>query len=406
MSSTKLVIIDNDQTSRATLKNQLEHFDNIIIKGEFDNILEGCDFVLKEQPQIILIDISKDTNTALELINKISIQHKSGFVIAMAEENSTDLVIKAMRAGSREFLKRPIDPLELKQALEKSTKRIDDSSTNKKCEIFTIFSNKGGIGKTALATNLALNLANITGERVALVDLNLQLGDVTTFLDLNPSFDISYVASNLNRVDESFLLGTLEKYKNKNLYILADPPYLEQAEDISAEQISTLIEALKSHFSYVVIDTSSNFDGKTLSALDVSDQILLISMVNLPSIRNAQRCMDLFNRLGYSSEKIKLTINRYMPDDEIQTEDVEEVLNHPIFWKIPNNYFAMMSSINKGIPVTDLNPTSNVAQSFKELAAILSNTVIIKEKDDTIVKKQSFIDTVKNFFVKNKTAKN
>ncbi len=95
----------------------------------------------------------------------------------------------------------------------------------------------------------------------------MQLAILQLFWDINPSFDISYVIQNLSRIDETFLLSTLEKYKDTNLYILADPPYLEQAEDITAEQISTLFEVLKKTFSYIIVDTGSNFDGKRLLPL-------------------------------------------------------------------------------------------------------------------------------------------
>jgi len=253
---------------------------------------------------------------------------------------------------------------------------LGNLSDNNKCKIISTFSNKGGIGKTAIAVNLALELANVTKEKVALIDLNLQLGDVTTFLDLNPSFDISYVVNNINRVDESFLLSTLEQYKDTSLYVLADPPYLEQAEDITSDQIAKLFDVLKETFSYIVVDTGSSFDGKTITVLDNSDLILLVTIVNLPAIRNAQRCLELFERLGYSNEKVKIVLNRYMENEEIKTEDVEDVLNKKVYWKIPNNYFTIMSAINKGIPVSMVNDMSNIARSYRDLAGVLSDNIV------------------------------
>ena len=379
MSQIQLMIIDSDDESRQKIRQYLESDESVEVIGDFADAIEGYKAVLQEKPGIVLIDVSENTDLMLELVNKISIQLKHSLIFVMSYQTTADIVIKAMRAGAREFITKPVELSELDSAIKKSKNIISDDPDKEQCKVFTVFSNKGGIGKTSIATNLAVNLADVTGKKVALIDLNLQLGDVTTFLDINPSFDIAYVVTHLNRVDESFMLSTLEKYKNRNLYILADPPYLEQAEEITAEQISKVLEVLKSTFSYIIIDTSSSFDGKTLSALDISDAILLVSMVNLPSIRNTQRCLDLFSRLGYSSDKIKLIVNRYMPDDEIKVEDVEDVLKHPIFWKIPNNYFEIMSSINKGIPVSDMNPSANVSQCFRELAALLSNTVIIKE---------------------------
>ena len=210
---------------------------------------------------------------------------------------------------------------------------------------------------------------------MALVDLNFQFGDITTFLDLNPSYNISYVLENLEKMNSDLLLNTLEKYKNTSLYVLADPPVFKQAENISKAQISKLIHLLKNTFSYIVIDAESGFDGKTVTALDNSDLIFLVSIVNLPALRNCQRILDLFEKLGYDSDKTQIIVNRYMENDEITLDDVEKVLDKPVYWKIPNNYFTLMSAINKGVSVSEVNPESNVAVSYKELAMSVSDMV-------------------------------
>lgn len=370
------ILIDTEPKSLEVLELYLQELGYIQILGEFEDMVTGYNNILEHRPSIVIIDISKKSELALDIINKISINHKTCKIIVTSSEYSTDMVIKAMRAGAREFLNKPLIKESLFEAVNKLKDQVSGSgSDDKKCRVITTFSNKGGIGKTAIATNLALELANITKEKVALIDLNLQLGDITTFLDINPSFDISYVIQNLSRIDETFLLSTLEKYKDTSLYVLADPPYLEQAEDITAEQIATLFGVLKETFSYIVVDTSANFDGKTITALDQSDLILLIAIVNLPAIRNCQRCLELFERLGYEKEKTKIVLNRFMENEEIKVEDVEEVLEKKIYWKIPNNYFTIMSAINKGIPVGLINPDSNISQSYRELAAMLSDNI-------------------------------
>ena len=391
------VIIDTEAQSIEVLELYLKETGFIQVAGKFTDILSGYNFVLETRPAIILMDISHKTELALDIINKISTNHKTCKIIVTSSNYSTDTIIRAMRAGAREFLPKPIIKEELTVALNKIKEQITGlNNEENKCRVITTFSNKGGIGKTALATNLALELANITKEKVALIDLNLQLGDITTFLDINPSFDISYVIQNLSRIDETFLLSTLEKYKDTNLYVLADPPYLEQAEDISAEQLSTLFAVLKKTFSYIVIDTGSNFDGKTITALDNSDLILLITIVNLPAIRNCQRCLDLFGRLGYEKEKTKIVLNRYMENDEIKVEDVEDVLEQKVYWKIPNNYFTIMSAINKGIPVGMINAESNISQSYRELAAMLSDSIYKQNTIKKISRKPVF--NFKNLF--------
>lgn len=385
------VIIDTEPQSIELLKLYLKELDYINLTGEFEDIVAGYNAILEERPSIVIIDISKKCELALDIINKISINHKTCKIVVTSSNYSTDTIIKAMRAGAREFLPKPFIKDDLINSLNKLKEQVGGlHSDNKKCRVITTFSNKGGIGKTALATNLALELANMTKEKVALIDLNLQLGDITTFLDINPSFDISYVIQNLSRIDETFLLSTLEKYKETSLYVLADPPYLEQAEDITAEQISTLFDVLKQAFSYIVVDASANFDGKTITALDNSDLILLITIVNLPAIRNCQRCLDLFERLGYEKEKTKIILNRYMENDEIKVEDVEDVLGKKIYWKIPNNYFTIMSAINKGIPVGLINSDSNISQSYRELAAMLSDNIYKQDFGKKISRKSFF----------------
>src|SRR5574344_2241099 len=370
------LIIDTEQQSLELLFSFLKKTDITQVIGSYSDLVNGYNAVLELRPSIVIVDISQKTGLAIDIVSKIAVNHKTCKIIVTSDDYSADLVVKAMRAGARELLSKPIIESELNASLEKMRDSLSGAfSEENKCKVITAFSNKGGIGKTAIATNLALELANITKEKVALIDLNLQLGDITTFLDINPSFDISYVIQNLERIDETFLLSTLEKYKESSLYVLADPPYLEQAEEISAEQIATLFGVLKKTFSYIVIDTGANFDGKTITALDNSALILLITIVNLPAIRNCQRCLELFDRLGYEKDKTKIVLNRYMENDEIKVEEVEDVLGQKVYWKIPNNYFTIMSAINKGIPVSLVNPESNVSQSYRELAALLSDNV-------------------------------
>lgn len=281
-----------------------------------------------------------------------------------------------MRIGASDFLSLPLIKDEFFEVLNKHYLDMTGAKPKKsKCRVVTVYSNKGGVGKTSIATNLALELAKITKENVALIDLNFQLGDVTTFLDLKPSFNISYMLQNLDKINEDFLLSTLEKYKDTSLYVLADPPYFKQADNVSSKEITKLFDILRDTFSYVVVDTSGGFDSKAINALENSDLIFLVAIINLPALRNCQRCMELFDKLGLEDEKIQILINRYMENDEISAEEAEEVLGKNIYWKIPNNYFTMMSAINKGVPVSLINPDSNVALSYKHLALMVSDSV-------------------------------
>lgn len=384
------IIVDTEAQSLELLKLCLNELDYIQLTGEFGNLNDVCNKIMENRPNIAIIDVSKKTEQALEIINKLASETNCKILVT-SSNYSPELIIKIMRAGAKEFLQKPIIKTVLINALSNLKEQLIEKTTeNKKCRVITTFSNKGGIGKTSTAVNIALELANITKEKVALVDLNLQMGDITTFLDIRPAFDIAYVMQNLPKIDETFLLSTLEQYKDTNLYVLADPPYWEQAKDITAEQIKKLLAALKQTFSYIVLDTSANFDEKTITALDNSDLILLLTIVNLPAIRNCQRCLDLFDRLGYEKGKTKIILNRYMENEEIKIEDVEVALKRKVYWKIPNNYFTLISAINKGVPVGIVSSESNIAQSYRELAAMLSDDIYEQNFAQKISRTPSF----------------
>ena len=376
MEKVRVVILSNEFSTVEVLKVYCSEFDNL----ELENVVsckEAYDAIVNNgnHKSVLIVDLSECKNQNIDLISKVTKNNSSCKVLALCDTPSVNLIIEIMRAGAKEFLPIPIIKSEF---LEVFRKLLYESAVDKykgKCKIISVFSNKGGIGKTSLATNFALELSRITKENVALIDLNFQTGDITTFLDLKPSFNISYMLENLDKINETFLLSTLERYKRTNLYVLADPPYFKQADNIQPKQISKLLETLKDTFSYIVIDAEASFDGKNITALDNSDLILLVTVANLPALRNTQRCLELFAKLGYDRDKTRIVINRYIENDEIKEDDVEKVLSKSVYWKIPNNYFAIMSSINKGIPVNELNPTSNVAVCYKELAQDISDNL-------------------------------
>ena len=370
------VILSDSVQTKNVLSLYLDEFAKFNLFDAGSDLSEIFNALSSMQKSVFIVDISRDTKKYLDFISEVSSACPMCKIIAVSDSPSVELIVKVMRAGAKDFLSAPVIKTEFFEILNKIYNKLSDGLDNdSKSRVITVFSNKGGIGKTSIASNLALELAKITKENVALVDLNFQFGDITTFLDLKPSFNISYVLENLEKMNSDLLLNTLERYKNTSLYVLADPPVFKQAENITKSQISKLIQLLKNTFSYIVIDSESGFDSKTVTALDNSDLIFLVTIVNLPALRNCQRILDLFEKLGYDFDKTQIVVNRYMENDEITVEDVEKVLNKNVYWKIPNNYFTLIGAINKGVSVAEVNPESNVAVSYKELAMSVSDMV-------------------------------
>ena len=375
MSETKVIIMDRDETSRVILKDYLSEIEGVQLAAEFVEYDMTFDYAAKNEC-IAVIDISDNELKAIEVISELNKVNKSAKIVAISNKTSTETIIKTMRAGAKEFITKPITKTQFSDTVRELSNSPQTNSGDNSCKIISTFSNKGGIGKTSIAVNLAVEIAEMTKEKTALLDLNLQLGDVSTFLDLTPSFDVCYVVNNLANIDDTNITNALTRYKNTSLYVIADPINIEQSKEITAEQIKALIFELKKTFSYIIIDVGTNIDAKTTTALDMSDVILLTAIVNLPAVRNIQRCINLFKKLNYPQEKIKLVLNRYMENEEIKTSDIEEAVHGKVFWKIPNNYLTMMSAINKGVPVSAVSPDANISVNFRDFASKITDYLI------------------------------
>lgn len=366
--------------------NTIELFKKIVEElDKFSYLASSSDFTkaicaLKELDKgLVIVDISQYQEQGLNFVSKITAEIPKLKVLVVSDKPDVDLLIRAMRVGAHDFLALPLIKTDFIDVLQKIAGEIENKKSEKsKCRIISVYSNKGGVGKTSIASNLAYELAKITKENVALVDLNFQLGDVATFLDLKPSFNISYMLNNLDKIKDEFLLSTMEKYKDTSLYVLADSPYFKSTDKIPTQDITKLFNILRKTFSYVIVDTVGGFDDTAFTALRNSDLILFAAIVNLPSLRNCQRCLELFKNLDFDDNKIQILINRYMENDEIKAEQVEELLGRKIYWKIPNNYFTMMAAINKGVLAAEVNPDSNVALGYKNLALLISDSLYRK----------------------------
>ena len=373
MQNSTVFVLDKNENSREIIKSFIENLDFVNEVKLYDDFTRGYEDIKQSENPIVILDISEDFAGLDEIAGKLKLVTSK--IIITSVNYSTNTIIKALRLGAKEFLPKPVLREDLVRVLSMLAS-ISPENEVSQSKIITVYSNKGGIGKTTIAVNLAAELAKVTKDKVALVDLNLQLGDISTFLNLNPPFDVNYVIRRLIDKEENILIKGFEKYKDLSLYVLSDPSYIEQSESITTQQITTLFSALKKVFPYIVVDMSSSIDSISLKILDSSDWIMFTTIVNIPAIRNAQRCLNLFRSRKYPSNKIKIVINRYMENDEIKIEDIENTLGESVYWKIPNNYFTIMEAINKGVSISEVNAESNIGNSFRDFAAKVSDDII------------------------------
>ena len=365
------VIISPDEEFRDHIRELLEGSDQIEIRAELNNFYSSLDnWIFDEiksmEPDIIIVDLSPDKEQGILTIEKIIEISKRSHIFVSGDSTDADTILRSMRAGAKEFLSKPVESQTLFNAIERVSKVHAVISQDKKRygKLFTFFSAKGGTGSTVISTNFAVSLAEQTKKAVILVDLDLQLGEVSLFLGLKPAFNIVDIADNIHRMDTALLKGFVKKHAS-GLDVLAAPDSLEKVESVGASQVGQILQYLKNSYEYVVVDTSNSFDDQTVAALDQSSTIFLISNTDLPSLRNAQRCLSIFERMGYKKEKIRLLINRYQKSLEIRSKDIEETLNFPVYWFFPNDWPTIINSVNSGVPLSTVNH-SEIAGSFAQ----------------------------------------
>jgi pilus assembly protein CpaE len=202
------------------------------------------------------------------------------------------------------------------------------------------------------------------------VDLNLFSGDVASFLNMNPTYTLSSITSNVSRLDASFLMSVMTKHSS-GIYVLTEPVEVDETANITTEQINRVLAMLRTVFTYIIIDTGGSLMGCNSTTFESSDYILFNTVLSLPSLKNAKRYLTAMEKRGLRKEKIKLIVNRYLPRADIRVQDAEKVLDYKVFVTIPNDYNEVIASINKGLPVVNISPRSPVSISIAQLAELL-----------------------------------
>ena len=369
-----VVIIDSDIDSINTMLKYMKSMDSkVIVEGTATTFENGFELVHKKRPMVVIIEVSEKIDLSLERISQILSRFSQVSIFATSLDKSSDTILKVMRAGATEYLLRPVTEADLTYALQKVgrlwlTRPAPEDEAGR---IFTVFSPKGGVGVTTIAINLATDIFDATKKPTILVDLDLNSGDATTFLNMKPSYTISDVTLNISRLDKSFLQGVVAKH-DSGIYVLAEPQKVEEGVSISGADIKKVLSLLKSMFKYIIIDAETISD-RTTTALEMSDMILLLFFMSLPGIRNMQRYLRYFDKMGFGRDRVKLVANRYVKKSDIRVEDAEKALNYPIFWTVPNDYDTTMSCLNKGIPINMGASRSQLNSALNDLArAIIS----------------------------------
>lgn len=325
--------------------------------------------IIHLRPSAVVITLGgANSQQALKIIEKLSVECPQTAIISAAREASPDLILRSMRAGAREFLRLPITTDEFKTVLDSTAAFCagQKSAPKKKGRMIAVFSSKGGCGTSFIATNLAAALNAPT----VLVDLNLQAGDLPLFLGLDPKYSIADMVENRARMDDSLLSSYITPHTS-NLSFLAAPREADSADEIEPEHVFEALERLRESYEYVVLDPQHTFDSITLAALDQVDDIVLVLTLDIPAIRSAQRALEIFDRLGYQRKKVRIIVNRWSKQIDLDLQQVERFLKERVAGFVSSDYQMAVTSINLGQPLVQSDPSSKIAIEIKRITATI-----------------------------------
>lgn len=369
----RLAIVDPNDASREALKRTLLGMDRVWLEAECSRYEFFADVVAQTHPDIGLIALDANPDKGLDLVAHL--RQKSPECAILVSSGSTDasLILRAMRSGVREFLTHPLQLEDLVGALDRiSTNHfVGGKGRNRGCQMIALAGATGGVGTTSLAVNLSCILAAEEENSVALVDLDLSLGDADVFLDTIPDYSLVDVAQNVSRLDFNLLKRSLTKHSS-GVYLLPRPLQLEDVKLITPDDLQRVIGLLKATFTHLIVDCSKGYSAIDMVALQMADHVLLVTQLDLPCLRNIVRLMMSFDQIEGLKQKVKVVVNRMGLDHgQISMKKAEETIGAPVYWQLPNDYRTMVEVRNNGVPLVEQAPKAMITQSIAEMAQAL-----------------------------------
>ena len=328
-------------------------------------------------PDVTLVDIPADNPpVALRAIELLHQEMPEAAIFAIGNLNQPQVIVNPMRAGAREFIERPTTTTDLLEAFVRLTaaqRRIRQEGPRGK--VFSVINAKGGNGATTVAVNLALALQSAHGQ-AALVDL-APLGHAALHMNLKPVFNVADATRNLHRMDASLLESFMTRH-NGGLQLLAGTN-VPAAVDPSTAEFVRLFDMLVTHYRYVVVDASSRFDAASRLIANLSEVVLLVACTDVASLWSAARVQQYLGESG-GRERVRLVLNRFRKVPGFSESDAEAAVGAKLIWRVPNQYFAVSSAIDRGTPVMDQR-SSEMARCFAGLAQELTrNDIDVKRE--------------------------
>ncbi len=372
-----VVVVDADGVAQAEIAQQLGG------SVATFNSLHELAARLTGAPVVAVLGPSCSDDASLTAASQMLQTHHELGTILIAQELSTSLLQTALRSGVKDVLAAPIDNNQLLEAVDRVGASLapvptashapvgdevyDEFGSGEAGQVITVFSTKGGAGKSMLASNLGVVLAQRSDRPVCLVDADLQFGDIAVMLKLAPAHTLVDAVGNVDRLDEALLRSLLTTHEPSGLLVMPAPLEPAFADQIGAAEMIQIIDTLRRFCSHVIIDTPAYFNDVVLGMIEMSDDVLLIAGMDIPNIKNVKIGLQTLRLLNTPMEKIRLVLNRANSKVKLDVSEVERTLQVTADSLLPSDV-VVPQSINKGIPVVHASPRSGVARALEELA--------------------------------------
>ncbi len=340
--------------------------------------------IAETQPDVILLDFEFQ-HQPFELMDKIASAYPVCAVIAILPESEIASSDRVVLSGARAFIlypyrsdnlvttiRRVIELMGRNQAFSSQTPSLETYAKPK--NTFTVFSPKGGVGTTTIATNLALSLQKALNEDVLLIDGKHLFGDVALYLNLRTGNSITDLISHAGMLDQRLIKQVVVRHIS-GIYVLPSPNSITEAQGIRPEDLFKVLASLQQIFPNIIIDGGNHLNENTVTYMDSSDKILLVLNSDLASLRDVRQFMEITETLSYPKNKTLLILNATGRKADVKKEAIEDILKMKIFGKIPSDENLALSSLNEGVPIVLKNPRHPISKAFADLAKELVKVI-------------------------------
>jgi pilus assembly protein CpaE len=399
----RVIIVDDVSETRENVRKLLQFESDVDVVGLARTGREAIQITQELNPDVVLMDINMPDMDGISATEAIRSKQPTVQVVILSVQSDQNYMRRAMLAGARDFLTKPPMGDELISAIRRAGAMAQSERSKSipvqalpsagnigilpagygvpKGKIVIVYSPKGGTGCTTLAVNLALTLHN-EDTRVALVDGNLQFGDVAVFMNEQGKNTIIDLAPRAEELDPEIVEEVMLKHSVSGLHILAAPSRPEYAEKVSSGQFARVLEYLSQVYSYVVVDTASLLTDVTLAAIDVSDLMVLVTTQDIPSIKNCRLVLDLLQTMGIDKDRVLFAMNRYDKRISITPERVAENLKQEVSSVIPLDEATVMKAVNRGVPFVLDSKNQPASRGIFSLAESVRARIAAQETAD------------------------